>query len=1182
MLPSLLIAGLLAGGAGIISTTPAAAAAAGFTESDVLFYGEVRQSGGGQTVLLQAGQLEITFVNQSNAANRVTLDCELRPVGVGQTKPFSYALKVPLAYLPEAGRLDEFLSVGASTTQFKIQEIKVNGVPATLPDGSKEFYGLSFASRSSEYQLDLLVQGSSTDSDGDGTPDWWESLYGLDPNLAEADNDLDDDGWTNLQEFQLGSNPAVSNRTPLLVTSEITVPESGEAGLYLHVLDSDTPDSGIMLTVHGSEAGSGFELKLDGVPLAPGDSRELSLAAIKSGRLSIAQLQASTPMAALPVSWNDGGEEAEGQVLLESIVPGTEDGSATTLWLDGNKLPAEGQSVSTWTDRSGYGRHAMQPLAEHQPKVADHSVDFSASPSAHLFFQDVALPTGNQTVLASYSAAGSSTASQTLLSTNRGYFQLTPTAQAVSYPGAPVYQMDGLAVRGYEKSAGFAATSIFRREGTVLQNVFGHSRDGANIPLSEIEPVLPTLGARRLAVPGEGSPVDEVFQGQLHELMVFAGALPEQQLRDVSDYLESKWAGAVIWDFSTALRSHALATGSAPQRRIIRGGFGADQLSGGPLDDTISSGAGDDILSGGAGGDRFVFGEVDTGRDRIMDYDQTADIIDLSAMFWGMSGDARQYLSVRLDANFSTPVPTLDSALVVSRPAGGTMEIVLNNTVINSTQLIRLIVEGRIRMGGLSIPTTLQLTDNSSTVPRREALDQSFPVTITRSGAGVPAALDVPLGVLADVTGDFVVDGPLPAEGQRAVLRFARGETSKTLTLRPLPDLQTEGAETWQISVLPHFRYTAGNTVVTQVVSDNPMVHVEILEANAVAATNQPARVRIHRDGDLAQALVVDLQLGGTAEEGVHVQAVPDSVTFSPGQAWVDLPVSARSSGLTGGAKVLLLRLASRDRYQLGSPHEAVLYAAMNASEANNAGFDRWLQTSTQGTIRSFADLVAIAPGAVDDYLKAYAFGLSSVNVSPPPHIDLQIVNGRPEVTADGTFKAADLRWNIESSAMLGSWNDASSSFSSVPYPAGLKLVGQPLDPAKNRHFYRLNLTLDPGQLAATGIAAITGAGRSGISGDATWSTDQRTGDLVTTGGTAGETHRVIAETAGPVALDFEMKITGASAGDRLSFYIDGVKHSETTGGALRVQAHVAQAGTRLMWEFKRGTGQVVISNNTP
>ena len=41
------------------------AASAGFTDSNVTFYGEVRQVGGAQSVLLQAGSLEMIFVNQS-------------------------------------------------------------------------------------------------------------------------------------------------------------------------------------------------------------------------------------------------------------------------------------------------------------------------------------------------------------------------------------------------------------------------------------------------------------------------------------------------------------------------------------------------------------------------------------------------------------------------------------------------------------------------------------------------------------------------------------------------------------------------------------------------------------------------------------------------------------------------------------------------------------------------------------------------------------------------------------------------------------------------------------------------------------------------------------------------------------------------------------------------------------
>ena len=53
-----------------------------------------------------------------------------------------------------------------------------------------------------------MVKGDGEDSDQDGLPDWWEMLHGFDPLSAfDADGDPDEDGYSNLREFQLGYDP---------------------------------------------------------------------------------------------------------------------------------------------------------------------------------------------------------------------------------------------------------------------------------------------------------------------------------------------------------------------------------------------------------------------------------------------------------------------------------------------------------------------------------------------------------------------------------------------------------------------------------------------------------------------------------------------------------------------------------------------------------------------------------------------------------------------------------------------------------------------------------------------------------------------------------------------------------------------------------------------------------------
>jgi serralysin len=66
------------------------------------------------------------------------------------------------------------------------------------------------------------------------------------------------------------------------------------------------------------------------------------------------------------------------------------------------------------------------------------------------------------------------------------------------------------------------------------------------------------------------------------------------------------------------------------QKDTLRGGTGNDVLSGNTGNDTLNGGQGDDVLTGGSGSDVFVFGR-NTGDDRITDFANTKDTIDLTA-----------------------------------------------------------------------------------------------------------------------------------------------------------------------------------------------------------------------------------------------------------------------------------------------------------------------------------------------------------------------------------------------------------------------------------------------------------------------------------------------------------------------------------------------------------------------
>ena len=89
-----------------------------------------------------------------------------------------------------------------------------------FPDGSAEI--ISFPGSPTPGSANLPP---GADTDQDGMPDDWETLYGLQPSLADGHLDLDADGITNLEEFLAGTDP--SDPASLLLLAASRHPETG-------------------------------------------------------------------------------------------------------------------------------------------------------------------------------------------------------------------------------------------------------------------------------------------------------------------------------------------------------------------------------------------------------------------------------------------------------------------------------------------------------------------------------------------------------------------------------------------------------------------------------------------------------------------------------------------------------------------------------------------------------------------------------------------------------------------------------------------------------------------------------------------------------------------------------------------------------------------------------------------
>lgn len=638
------------------------------TAPPAVLFGRVIHAGEGPSYQAYEGELTLELVSDSDPTHVISLSSKLSRIGAAGD--ISYRFEIPLKYLPAAHELPSSLAVGFQELTYSFRSLLIDGRSALLLIPSHARLTTRFSELAPEHRLDLLVNLPQTDSDADRIPDWWEQRHGLNPHLAsDAARDLDGDGLDNRGEWVKATDPTVPNITPLLQTSSLRVAAGGVAGFHVAIVDLDTAPSELSLRL--LDIPDGLTFHRDAVVSGEGDA--LSYADVLDGRVQI-DVAETFVSGSLILSVRDGTASGTvtGAVAVVAFSPVTAAGITPAAWLRAGSLETP-SSVAEWTDQSGNQRDAYQPAPASQPRVNDHSdpgVRFERN--AFLFLDDRELNTSQSTVFVAFKPEARHATPQTILRLGQLELAIGDLTHPV-YHDSLRFTGGGRVLRGpaIVPGASEQLTLSAGAAGTYLRSAAGYAAYSTDPPRNLLnDPVFPTIGGTRSI---HGNTATALFDGLVHEVVIYDQQLGADTIASHEDYLESQWGNLTVWDFRDQTVP-LMAKGHAAARNALTGGWGNDSLTGGALSDVLRGGPGDDRLTGLDGADRFQFFR-EQGKDTVTDFEPAeGDVLDLTGIFGGRAGNASDYIRVRrITTRLENTLPRSDSILELDYdgPANG-------------------------------------------------------------------------------------------------------------------------------------------------------------------------------------------------------------------------------------------------------------------------------------------------------------------------------------------------------------------------------------------------------------------------------------------------------------------------------------------------------------------------------
>ena len=1114
----------------------------GFRELPLRLYGKVLNVDTGTRHQLFNGELTVTLTREASPLESVNFTTSLGPRGTDGA--FSYAIEIPQQYLPSPDERSDRIAVSSTREHYVLSTITLDGVPASPLDPELSILSTSFAERGKEVRLDLQVTLDFVDSDGDGMPDWWETLHALNPNFAgDATLDGDQDSWNNRYEFLNGTNPRVSNDTPTVLTRTVTTPVGGRSGLYLSIYDANTLPGD--LRVRLENAAAGFSLCEGARLLDVGDS--FTYADILAGNIMLVA-DAGVEDASLAFSLIDetGAATAEPfQLTIDVFSPATQNISRPAVWLDAGTIGTVGP-VGTWEDLSPANRDAYQPVAVSRPEFDDSVTgEVRFGEGTYLYLDERDLDLSTYTAFVSFRIDSFGIADQTLFNSSDLNLYVSGNHDS-AYPQSLQLKENNRIVHGPVVSTNTVTPLTISKDDnqTLLHQANGSLSFSQTTPDS-LAPAFFTLGARQRFA---DAAVNRFFEGGLYEIILFSSLLEPQLQARIEDYQNSRWGELLIWDYSASTLPLQL-TGNPSFRNTLQGGWGNDTLTGSDNEDVLRGGPGVDIMTGGASADVFqVFKNY--GDDVVTDFDVSeGDRVDLSPLFSRNSGLPTDFIHLRLDVvSDGVSLPRVDTVIELDEDGNGTVNQTLRllNTVFSDADLPWLVGGGHISMGGPRYDTTILQAAGSLTLVETEE-PRAF--TVTRSG-NIDAEIEVTLGFsgTATIDEDYRVSGA-DGSGMTRTVHFGRGQTSAQIFITPVQDVFTE-SEVIEVAIYPSALITGSieGTDLAIDLDDAPVVTIASTVAYAERLGSVPGEILVTRTGNLDQTLELLLTFDGTAVNGIDFEPVPSSITFAAGEATnVIQIIPAVDAPDKSQPKVVTVSVAPNTSvYLLRNPWTA---SVMILDQVNGTptSYTSWLSQVP------FPYNVS-GPNAGDmdsiDLFAEYVFGLD-----PTMTNDLADAKVTTSFSGEGFILEAsalagmnDIRIYPEFYQNQMNWTDATDLFEHRLVELGdgrVRHLFEPRDPQldfESLAWFRVAFEPVPIQSLESDLDALLGTGNQSFLTSGTtsgWIPLRDGNELAASPRASGETSHLITSVVGPRSVSFEWEVVSGS-GATLTFEVDG------------------------------------------